>query len=176
MQCPFCQHPDNRVLESRSTEAGQSIRRRRECLSCQRRFTTYERIEFVPITVLKQNGERESFDRTKILRGIVQACRKTEIPATRIEAIVDEIESELQQRTVREVSSLFIAELVLQHLKALSEVAYVRFASVYCQFQRICDFVEALDNLSSGNRSTQAAEDLHGIATTDTAINWIIKS
>jgi transcriptional repressor NrdR len=148
MQCPFCQHPDNRVLESRSTEAGQSIRRRRECLNCQRRFTTYERIEFVPITVVKQNGERESFDRSKLLRGIVRACQKTGISAMRLEAIVDEIESELQQRAIREVSSLEIGELVLQHLKLLSEVAYVRFASVYRQFQRIRDFVETLDDLS----------------------------
>lgn len=149
MRCPFCQHPDNRVLESRSTEAGQSIRRRRECLSCQRRFTTYERIEFVPITVLKQNGERESFDRSKLLRGIVQACQKTGIPAMRLEALVDELESELQQRAVREVSSLEIGEIVLQQLKLLSEVAYVRFASVYRQFQSIRDFVDTLDDLSS---------------------------
>src|SRR4028118_1064159 len=102
MQCPFCQHTDSRVLESRSAEVGRSVRRRRECLNCQRRFTTYERIEFVPITVLKQNGDRESFDRSKILRGIVRACQKTGIQAWRMEAIVDEIESELQQRTVRE--------------------------------------------------------------------------
>ena len=146
MRCPFCQHPDNRVLESRSTEAGQSIRRRRECLNCQRRFTTYERIEYVPITVLKQNGERESFDRSKLLRGIVRACQKTGIPAMRLEALVDEIESELQQRSVREVSSTEIGELVLQQLKSLSEVAYVRFASFYRQFQSIRDFVETLDD------------------------------
>lgn len=148
MQCPFCQHPDNRVLESRSTEAGQSIRRRRECLQCQRRFTTYERIEFVPITVLKQNGERELFNRSKVLRGIVQACQKTGIAAWQMEAIVDDIEAELQQRAVREVSSTEIGELVLQHLKTLSEVAYVRFASVYRQFQKIRDFVETLEDLS----------------------------
>ena len=148
MRCPFCQHTDNRVLESRSTDAGQGIRRRRECLDCQRRFTTYERIEFVPITVLKQNGERQSFDRSKLLWGIVRACQKTGIPAMRLEALVDEIESELQQRAVREVSSLEIGELVLQQLKALSEVAYVRFASVYRQFQSIRDFVDTLDDLS----------------------------
>lgn len=177
MQCPFCQHPDNRVLESRSTESGQSIRRRRECLNCQRRFTTYERIEFVPITVLKQNGERESFDRTKILRGLVQVCRKTGIPARRIEAIVDEIESELQQRTVREVSSLEIGELVLGHLKALSEVAFVRFASVYCQFQRIRDFVEALDDLCGGEtRISQPAEEQYSPSTQSEAINCPIQS
>lgn len=176
MQCPFCLHPDNRVLESRSTEAGQSIRRRRECLNCQRRFTTYERIEFVPITVLKQNGERESFDRTKILRGIVQACQKTGIPAGRMEAIVDEIESELQQRTSREVNSLEIGELVLQHLKALSEVAYVRFASVYRQFQRIRDFVETLDDLSGTQTQGTQAEDIQQRSPSEAAGNWLIKS
>lgn len=148
MRCPFCQHADNRVLESRSTEAGQSIRRRRECLNCQRRFTTYERIEFVPITVLKQNGERESFDRSKLLRGIVQACQKTGIAAARLEALVDEIESELQQRTVREVTSSEIGELVMKPLRSLSEVAYVRFASFYRQFQGIRDFVSTLDDIS----------------------------
>ena len=160
MHCPFCQHSDNRVLESRSTESGQSIRRRRECLNCQRRFTTYERIEFVPITVLKQNGDRESFDRSKVLRGIVRACQKTGITAVQIEAIVDEIESELQQRTVREVTSIEIGEMVLQQLRSLSEVAYVRFASVYRQFQRIRDFVETLEDLSRSSEaiSTPIAE------------------
>lgn len=148
MRCPFCQNADNRVLESRSTEAGQSIRRRRECLNCQRRFTTYERIEFVPITVIKQDGQRESFDRSKLLRGIVRACQKTGIPAMRLEALVDEIESLLQQRAVREVSSYEIGELVLQQLKSLSEVAYVRFASVYRKFQGIRDFLETLNDLS----------------------------
>ncbi|MBE9017854.1 transcriptional regulator NrdR [Chroococcidiopsidales cyanobacterium LEGE 13417] len=148
MQCPFCQHPDNRVLESRSAQAGQSIRRRRECLRCHRRFTTYERIEFVPITVLKQNGDRQLFDRSKVLRGIVRACEKTGISALRMEAIVDEIEAELQQRVSREVSSLEIGELVLKHLRCESEVAYVRFASVYRQFQTMKDFVETLDDLS----------------------------
>jgi transcriptional repressor NrdR len=148
MQCPFCQHPDNRVLESRSTEAGQSIRRRRECLRCDRRFTTYERIEFLPITVLKQNGDRQLFDRSKVLRGIVRACEKTGISALRMEAIVDEIEAQLQQRALREVTSLEIGELVLKHLRCESEVAYVRFASVYRQFKTMKDFVETLDDLS----------------------------
>jgi transcriptional repressor NrdR len=148
MRCPFCQHPDNRVLESRSTEAGQSIRRRRECLDCQRRFTTYERIEFVPITVIKQDGQRESFDRSKLLQGVVRACQKTGITAARLEALVDDIESELQQRTVREVSSHEVSELVLQQLRPISEVAYVRFASTCCQYQGIQDFVETLKTVA----------------------------
>lgn len=159
MRCPFCHHPDNRVLESRSTEAGQSIRRRRECLSCQRRFTTYEHIEFVPITVLKQNGERESFDRAKLLRGIVRACQKTGIPVARLEALVDEIESQLQRRDVREVTSLEIGELVLQQLRTLSEVAYVRFASVYRQFRSIRDFVETLEELSRQSAAASPKSD-----------------
>lgn len=147
MQCLFCQHTDSRVLESRSAESGRSIRRRRECLNCSRRFTTYERIEFVPITILKRDGQRESFNRSKLLRGIVTACEKTGIPATRLEALVDDIEADLQQRAVREVPSSEVGESVLKHLKQLSEVAYVRFASVYRQFQGIRDFVAELNTL-----------------------------
>ena len=147
MRCPVCHHPDNRVLESRSAESGQSVRRRRECLKCNYRFTTYERIEFVPITVIKRDGERESFDRSKVLRGIVRACEKTDITELQIETAVGEIEAELQQRVTREVASSDIGELVLQQLQSLSEVAYVRFASVYRQFQGIRDFVETLDLL-----------------------------
>lgn len=156
MRCSFCQHPDNRVLESRSAEAGQSVRRRRECLKCGRRFTTYERIEFVPITVVKRSGDRESFDRSKLLRGIIRACEKTEIAATRLEALVDEIEAELQQRSTHEVNSSEIGEIVLDNLRQLSEVAYIRFASVYRKFQGIRDFVETLDHLQ--NSSTIASE------------------
>jgi transcriptional repressor NrdR len=147
MRCPFCQHSDNRVLESRSAEAGQSVRRRRECLKCGRRFTTYERIEFVPVTVIKRNGDRESFDRYKLLKGIARACEKTGVTSTQMENLVDEIESDLQQRTVREVPSTEIGELVLANLQSLSEVAYIRFASVYRNFQGIRDFVETLNHL-----------------------------
>ncbi|MEL6778617.1 MAG: transcriptional regulator NrdR [Cyanobacteria bacterium J06597_16] len=147
MQCPFCQHPNNRVLESRSAEADRSIRRRRECLECQRRFTTYERIEYVPITVIKQGGDRESFDRSKLLRGIVTACEKTGVSAHAVEMLVDEIEAQLQQQAVREVTSEEIGERVLARLKQVSEVAYVRFASVYRQFKGIRDFTEALSQL-----------------------------
>lgn len=147
MRCPFCQFPDNRVLESRSAESGQSVRRRRECLRCSRRFTTYERIEFVPIVVIKRNGERESFDRSKLLKGIVRACEKTGIPHMQLENLVDEIEAELQQQAVREVASYEIGEVVLKHLQRLNEVAYIRFASVYKQFKGIKDFVEILNHL-----------------------------
>ncbi len=156
MQCPFCQHTDSRVLESRSAEAGRSIRRRRECLKCDRRFTTYERIEFVPITVIKRDGQRESFDRSKLLRGIVTACGKTGISTLKLESLVDEIEAELQQRAVRDVTSTEIGEAVLKHLKGLSEVAYVRFASVYRQFQGVRDFVDELSHLQDLSSSQRA--------------------
>ena len=159
MKCPFCQHPENRVLESRSAEAGQSIRRRRECLHCKHRFTTYERIEFVSITVLKRDGKRESFDRSKLLRGIVRACEKTGIPQLRLEAIVDEVESLIQQRASREVTSNEIGEMVLQKLQSISEVAYVRFASVYRQFQGIRDFVDTLDRLQNHGDKTDNQEN-----------------
>lgn len=155
MQCPFCQHPNNRVLESRSAEVGRSIRRRRECLRCERRFTTYERIEYVPITVIKRSGERQLFERSKVLRGIARACEKTGISSQLMESLVDDIESELQQRAHREVESVEIGELVLNQLQPLNEVAYVRFASVYQQFQGIRDFVDTLNHL----QDTEAAKE-----------------
>ncbi|MBR8827621.1 MAG: transcriptional regulator NrdR [Gomphosphaeria aponina SAG 52.96 = DSM 107014] len=147
MQCPYCQHTSSRVLESRCTEGGQSIRRRRECLECRHRFTTYERIEFVPITVIKRDGSRESFDRSKLLRGIVRACEKTDISSGRLETLVDEIEAQLMVSSQREVNSQEIGELVLNYLRYESEVAYVRFASVYKKFQGIKDFVATLNQL-----------------------------
>lgn len=156
MRCPFCQFPDNRVLESRSAESGQSVRRRRECLQCERRFTTYERIEFVPIVVLKRNGDRESFDRSKVLRGIMRACEKTGVSPIELENLVDEIEAELQQRAVKEVPSYEIGELILQRLQALNEVAYIRFASVYRQFRGIRDFVDTLNHLQ--NTATSSSQ------------------
>lgn len=149
MRCPFCQFPDNRVLESRAAESGQSVRRRRECLECNRRFTTYERIEFVPVIVVKRNGDRESFDRSKLFRGIMRACEKTGVSQLELEKLVDEIEAELQQSASREVTSNEIGELVLNHLQTVSEVAYVRFASVYRQFRGIRDFIDALDHLQN---------------------------
>lgn len=164
MRCPFCNNPDNRVLESRSAEGGQSIRRRRECLRCKRRFTTYEQIEFVPVTVIKRDGRREGFDRSKLLRGIVRACEKTGIAQERLEALTDEVESELQQREVREVTSNEIGELVLQKLRYLSEVAYVRFASVYRQFRGIADFIYTLNQLRNDNITAHK----EGISTTNT--------
>lgn len=147
MLCPACQHKESRVLESRSTEGKQSIRRRRECLNCKRRFTTYERIEFVPITIVKKDGRQESFERSKLLRGIMRACEKTAVTPQRVEAIVDEIETQLQNSIAREFSTDDIGELVLKHLRHENEVAYVRFASVYRKFQGIKDFIETLSHL-----------------------------
>ncbi|MEM7591860.1 MAG: transcriptional regulator NrdR [Cyanobacteria bacterium P01_A01_bin.83] len=151
MHCPNCQHTESRVLESRSTESGQSIRRRRECLNCKQRFTTYERIELVPITVIKRDGSRESFERAKLLRGILRACEKTKISYQKAEAIIDNIEAKLQQNSGREFSSSEIGELALQNLRHENEVAYIRFASVYRKFQGIKDFVETLNHLQNEN-------------------------
>ncbi len=147
MQCPACHQTESRVLESRSTEGDKSIRRRRECLHCKHRFTTYERIEFVPITVIKRDGHRELFDRSKLLRGIIRACEKTGIAHQRLELLVGEIESQLQQRSRRETTSAEIGDLVLQALRQENEVAYVRFASVYRQFTGIHDFIDTLNHL-----------------------------
>lgn len=135
------------MIESRSADGGNSIRRRRECLKCKHRFTTYERIEYLPITVIKRDLRREFFDRAKLLMGIVHACEKTGIEREVLEAIADDIERQLQNDRHREVSSQEIGEIVLARLQPLSEVAYIRFASVYRQFQGIADFVETLDRL-----------------------------
>jgi len=152
MRCPFCQHTDSRVLESRSAEEGRSVRRRRECLNCQRRFTTYERIEFVPITVVKRGGKLESFDRSKLLRGMVRACEKTGVSQEQMEAMIDEIESLFQAQSDRSIPSSEIGEAVLDQLRTVSEVAYVRFASVYRQFQGVHDFAEALQQLDPSSK------------------------
>ncbi len=149
MQCPSCQNTDSRVLESRSADAGKSVRRRRECLNCDFRFTTYERVETVPITVLKRNGNKEVFNRSKLIKGLTRACEKTEIEGNKVKLIVDKLELQLQQRNTREVNSSEIGELVLEHLKGVSEVAYVRFASVYRQFHGINDFVETLETFKA---------------------------
>ena len=149
MQCPSCQNTDSRVLESRAAEGGRSVRRRRECLNCEFRFTTYERVEMVPITVIKRNGHREIFNRNKLLHGLSRACEKTELTPSKLEAIVDELELSLQQSNSREITSSEIGELVLGHLKGLSEVAYVRFASVYRHFRSVSDFVSTLEGMNA---------------------------
>ncbi|MGB3532038.1 MAG: transcriptional regulator NrdR [Microcoleaceae cyanobacterium] len=170
MQCPICQHTSSRVLESRSADSGKSIRRRRECLNCKHRFTTYERIERVPVTVIKRDGKRESFERAKLLRGLVRACEKTGITAAELETIINEIEIEFQQRSLREVSSQQIGEFALEQLKQISEVAYIRFASVYQQFQGIRDFVETLAQFKQNHPQLEETKEPHNISgTTETA-------
>ena len=149
MQCPSCQNTDSRVLESRAAEGGRSVRRRRECLNCEFRFTTYERVEMVPITVIKRNGHREIFNRSKLLHGLSRACEKTELTPSKLEEIVDNLELSLQQSNSREITSSEIGELVLGHLKGLSEVAYVRFASVYRHFRSVSDFVSTLEGMNA---------------------------
>jgi transcriptional repressor NrdR len=124
------------------------VRRRRECLNCDFRFTTYERVETVPITVVKRNGHRECFNRSKLLHGLLRACEKTGLEPSRLESVVDDIELQLQQRSGREVKSAEIGEMVLEQLSGMSEVAYVRFASVYRQFQGVADFVATLEGLN----------------------------
>ena len=147
MQCPSCQNTDSRVLESRSADSGRSVRRRRECLNCDFRFTTYERVETTPITVLKKSGAKELFNRSKIINGLNRACEKTLIHGSKIEFIVDEIELELHQGVCKEIKSIEIGEMVLTHLKDINEVAYIRFASVYRQFNGINDFMKTLEAL-----------------------------
>ena len=156
VQCPSCQNTDSRVLESRAADGGRSVRRRRECLNCEFRFTTYERVETVPITVIKRNGNRETFSRSKLLHGLSRACEKTGLAPERLETIVDELELTLQQRSGREVSSHDIGELVLEQLKELSEVAYVRFASVYRQFSGVSDFVATLEGINASKTRLEA--------------------
>ena len=156
MQCPSCQNTDSRVLESRSADGGRSVRRRRECLHCDFRFTTYERVETVPINVIKRNGSREIFSRSKLLHGLNRACEKTGLDATKLEAMVEDVELQLQQRAGRDISSAEIGELVLIELKGMSEVAYIRFASVYRQFRGIDDFVATLETMSSDKNAFAA--------------------
>ena len=147
MQCPSCQNTDSRVLESRSADSGRSVRRRRECLNCDFRFTTYERVETIPISVIKKSGAKELFNRSKIINGLNRACEKTLIHGSKIEFIVDEIELELHQGVCKEIKSVEIGEMVLTHLKDINEVAYIRFASVYRQFNGINDFMKTLEAL-----------------------------
>ena len=147
MKCPFCDSPDTRVIDSRPTDEGQTIRRRRICDRCQKRFTTYEKIEQVMFMVVKKDGSRENFDRTKVRNGIVTACKKRPVTAEQIEQIVDNIERVLNNRMEKEISSTVIGEVILDHLKTLDEVAYVRFASVYRQFDDVRSFINEIEKL-----------------------------
>ena len=147
MKCPYCGDQDSKVIDSRHSEDGASIRRRRECLACQKRFTTYETVEILPIIVVKKDGSRQTFDRTKILNGMVRACEKRPVSMAEMEAAVTDIEQVMQNSLEREISSSEIGELVMERLKPLDEVAYVRFASVYRQFKDINSFMQELNKI-----------------------------
>ena len=147
MRCPYCQHQESKVVDSRPTEEGASIRRRRQCMACGRRFTTYEQVEVVPMTVKKKSGGIEVFDRNKILKGLIKSCEKRPVPLEAIERAVDDIEMTLEAKMVKQISSDEIGEMILDRLKDLDEVAYVRFASVYRRFQDIDSFMAELEEL-----------------------------
>ncbi|MBR2521095.1 MAG: transcriptional repressor NrdR [Oscillospiraceae bacterium] len=147
MKCPYCAYSESKVVDSRPADEGESIRRRRECLSCGRRFTTYENVESLPLVVIKKDGRRESFDRNKVLNGMLKACEKRPISLSDLDKCVDEIEMSIQNMLKREISAVEIGELVMSHLRELDEVAYVRFASVYRQFKDINSFMNELTKL-----------------------------
>lgn len=147
MKCPFCDQPDTKVIDSRPTDDGRAIRRRRECEGCGKRFTTYEKVEEILFMVVKRDGSRESFDRNKVLNGIIRACEKRPVSIAQMEGIVDDIERNLNNQMEKEVSSAYIGDLVMEHLAELDEVAYVRFASVYRQFKDVNTFVAEIEKL-----------------------------
>ncbi|MGE5606271.1 MAG: transcriptional regulator NrdR [Bacteroidota bacterium] len=147
MNCPFCSGLDSKVIDSRASEEGNAIRRRRECLVCQKRFTTYERVEEAPLIVIKKDGRREPFDRAKVLNGLVKACEKRPVSYATLEKLVNTVERELRNRMEQEVASTVVGELIMEGLKSIDEVAYVRFASVYRQFKDLGDLMHELQNL-----------------------------
>lgn len=149
MKCPYCGHKDDKVLDSRSVREGEGIRRRRECLECARRFTTYEEIEEVRLVVVKKDERREPFDRSKILKGMVTACEKRPVSVAQLEAAVDEIERALYNRGDKEIRSVEIGDMVIRKLRGLDQVAYIRFASVYRQFEDVTQFKELVEVLDS---------------------------
>lgn len=147
MKCPFCDNPDTKVIDSRPTEDGHAIRRRRGCDICNKRFTTYEKVEETILTVVKSGNRREEFDRNKILRGIVKACEKRPVSMSDMEEMVDNIERKINNLMIKEVESNTIGEMVMEELKAVDEVAYIRFASVYRQFTDVNTFVQEIEKL-----------------------------
>jgi transcriptional repressor NrdR len=151
MKCPYCGFAQDRVVDSREAKEGDSIRRRRECEKCERRFTTYERIDEIPYMVVKKDGRRERFDRQKVLSGLLRACEKRPIASSQLEAIVDAAEAFLVDSSERERKTAEIGELIMTHLKGLDTVAYIRFASVYRDFKDVSEFKEELEGLL-GNR------------------------
>ena len=153
MKCPYCGYDESKVIDSRPTDEGERIRRRRECLKCGKRFTTYEVIETVPIIVIKKDKSRESFDRNKLLNGLLRACEKRPVSIDTLERLVDEIEGSLQNSLDREVPSSLIGKYAMEKLKNIDEVAYVRFASMYREFKDIETFKEELDRMLKARRA-----------------------
>ena len=149
MKCPFCGHLEDRVVDSREAKTGESIRRRRECTGCGRRFTSYERIDEIPYMVVKKDGRREKFERQKVLTGLLKACERRPVPVTKLEEIVNEAEVYVAESPARERSTADVGQLVMNRLKKLDKVAYVRFASVYLDFKDVREFMDELKDLLS---------------------------
>ncbi|MSV31369.1 MAG: transcriptional repressor NrdR [Bryobacterales bacterium] len=147
MKCPFCAHQEDKVIDSRESKDGDAIRRRRQCLACERRFTTYEKIDEIPYMVVKKDGRREKFERQKILNGLLKACEKRPIPITKLAAIVDKVEARLADNSERELPTTDVGEILMEELKTLDKIAYVRFASVYRDFQDEQAFLSELQTL-----------------------------
>lgn len=147
MRCPFCAHLEDKVVDSRESKEGDSIRRRRECIECGRRFTSYERIDEIPYLVVKKDGKREAFDRNKIMAGLLRACEKRPISASQLESIVDSVEKYVQESTDRERQTSDVGKIIMRRLKELDKVAYVRFASVYLEFEDVSEFMTELKYL-----------------------------
>lgn len=158
MKCPYCSFDESKVIDSRPTDEGERIRRRRECLRCGKRFTTYEVIETVPVVVIKKDKSREPFDRNKLLNGLLRACEKRPVPLATLEELVDEIEAMLQNSLDREVPSSRIGSYAMDKLRDIDEVAYVRFASVYRRFKDIDSFLDELSRIKSGREKTEGSE------------------
>lgn len=155
MRCPFCSHIEDKVVDSRESKDGDSIRRRRECLECGRRFTSYERIDEIPFMVVKKDGRREAWDRGKVLSGLLRACEKRPISTVQLESIADEVEQNVQDSLDRELATTSIGKIIMSRLKELDKVAYVRFASVYLEFADVSEFMSELKELV-GSRGTSA--------------------
>jgi transcriptional repressor NrdR len=158
MRCPFCSHLEDKVVDSREAKDGDSIRRRRECLGCGRRFTSYERIDEIPYMVVKKDGKRESWDRSKVLAGLMRACEKRPISMTQLESIVDEVEKNVQDSLDRELATTDIGKIIMRRLKALDKVAYVRFASVYLEFADVSEFMSELKVLVGTAKKTKKSK------------------
>ena len=156
MRCPFCTYLEDKVVDSRESREGESIRRRRECLKCERRFTSYERIDEIPYMVVKKDGRREPFDRNKVMAGLLRACEKRPIPATKLDGIVNAIEKYVQESPERERPTTKVGEMIMRRLKELDKVAYVRFASVYLEFEDVTEFMQELKTLVRTRSGAQA--------------------